>query len=174
MLCDYCQKNEATNLLKQTVNGSQKLLHVCDSCAHSMMFSNLLSDFSINNMFTHGFTQSRPKKMCDKCGSTLDEIMSSAKVGCDRCYEAFAGELSRSIEKMHGKSVHTGKVPSSSSGKIQKKRLLEKYKDELKQLIEEQRFEEAAKVRDKIKELESKAQGKAETGPQTEEGGEQS
>ncbi|WP_195542921.1 UvrB/UvrC motif-containing protein [Massiliimalia timonensis] len=154
MLCDYCQKNEATNVLKQTINGKTKMLHICDSCANSMLFSNLFSDFSINHIFTHGLQPMHAKKVCEKCGMTLDDIMSSGKVGCDRCYDTFAAELSRSIEQIHGKSSHTGKAPKSASGKLQQKNKLEELKTQLSRLIEAQDFEQAAVIRDQIKALE--------------------
>lgn len=154
MLCDYCQKNEATNILKQTVNGSSKVLHICDSCANSMLFSNLFSDFSIHNIFTKGLQAERPKKICPHCTTALDDIMSSGKVGCSGCYEVFAAELSRSIEKIHGKSSHVGKIPQSAAGRLKLKSQLTERKMELNRLIAEQKFEEAAVVRDEIKKLE--------------------
>jgi protein arginine kinase activator len=162
MLCDYCQKNEATNILKQTVNGTSKVLHICDSCANSMLFSNLFSDFSIHNIFTKGLQNERPKKTCPHCQTTLDDILSSGKVGCAECYETFSAELSRSIEKIHGKSRHVGKVPQSAAGRLQRKNKLTELKMELNRLIAEQKFEEAAVVRDEIKKLES-SQQKGET-----------
>lgn len=158
MLCDYCQKNEATNVLKQTINGKTKLLHICDSCANSMLFSNLFSDFSINHIFTHGLQPARSKRVCDKCGMSLDDIMSTGKVGCDHCYDVFANELSRSIEKIHGKSNHVGKAPRSAAGKLKQKNELAALRDQLEKLIGEQKFEEAAVIRDQIKALEAQLQ----------------
>ena len=162
MLCDYCQKNEATNVLKQTINGKTKLLHICDSCANSMLFSNLFSDFSINQFFSQGLQPVRTKKVCDKCGMSLDDIMSTGKVGCDHCYDVFSGELSRSIEKIHGKSHHVGKAPRSAAGKLKQKNELAAAKEELSRLIEKQNFEQAAVVRDRIKKLEAELNGSSE------------
>ena len=158
MLCDYCQKHEATNVLKQTVNGKTRLLHICDSCANSMLFSNLFSDFSVNHIFTHGLKPVRAKKVCDKCGMTLDDIMSTGKVGCDRCYDVFAGDLSRSIEKIHGKSNPVGKAPRSAAGKLKQKNELAALREQLQKLIEAQQFEQAAVVRDRIRSLEGGSQ----------------
>lgn len=159
MLCDYCQKNEATNLLKQTVNGTTKLLHICDSCANSMLYSNLFTDFSINQFFNQGAKPIHSKKICDKCSMSLEDIMNTGKVGCDRCYEVFSSELSRSIEKIHGKSNHIGKAPRSAAGKLKQKHELAAAKEKLSRLIEAQNFEEAALVRDEIKKLESELNG---------------
>lgn len=155
MLCESCNQREATTVIKQSINGTMKKLHLCPYCANSMLFSNFFSDFSMNDLFAKSSPQSpRNKKSCPSCGTTLNEIIKTGKIGCAHCYETFSEELARSIEKIHGKSMHTGKVPHSAAGSIRRKNLLTEYKMELNRMIAEQEFEKAAEIRDKIKELE--------------------
>lgn len=155
MLCEYCGKNEATTVLKHTVNGESHTIHICSSCANSMLFNNFFTDFSIPNLFAKNMSpMTKVQKVCEQCGTSLEEIQKTGKIGCAHCYETFAGELARSIEKVHGKSNHIGKVPKSAKGTIKIKNMLTEYKMELNRLIAEQEFEQAAVLRDKIRQLE--------------------
>lgn len=160
MLCDYCGKNQATALFKQSINGKTQHLHICDECANAMLYQNIFSDFSINeifskSLFSGGYSNSKVQKVCDKCQSTLDEVMNTGKVGCDQCYCVFGNELLRTIEKIHGKSNHVGKVPESAQGTRRLRNQITEYKVQLNQMIAEQDFEQAAILRDKIRQLES-------------------
>lgn len=170
MKCDYCQKNEATSLLKQKINGQSRILHICDSCASSMLFSNLFGDFSLSSISPPELSTHKTKKSCPSCGTTLDDIMGLGKVGCDHCYDIFRQELSRSIEKMHGKAKHIGKIPRSASGKIHRQKLLENLRAELAQLVASQEFEKAAEVRDKIKAVEASEHAVPPTNTSSKEG----
>ncbi|MGI5958361.1 MAG: UvrB/UvrC motif-containing protein [Massiliimalia sp.] len=154
MLCESCGQREATTVLKKTINGKTQMVHLCSHCANSMLLNNFFSDFTMGNLFADDFSVMPKQKVCEKCGSSLEEIMETGKVGCDQCYHTFGSELMRSVEKIHGKSAHVGKVPKSAKGALRKKNLLTEYRMELNRLIAEQEFEQAAQVRDRIRELE--------------------
>ncbi len=94
---------------------------------------------------------------CQYCGSTLNDIISTGHVGCANCYDKFEDRLSASIERLHGKTKHLGKsityteeAEEDDKGSENK---LDELKADLKLAIQEQRFEDAAVLRDKIKEL---------------------
>ncbi|MMZ62905.1 UvrB/uvrC motif protein [compost metagenome] len=55
---------------------------------------------------------------------------------------------------MHGNTVHVGKVPKRAGGHIQVKRKLDDLRRELQYRILQEEFEEAAALRDQIRELE--------------------
>lgn len=155
MLCEHCGKNEATTVLKHTVNGESHTLHICGNCANSMLFHNFLNDFGMPGLFSKNqSSMTRVRKVCDHCGTSLEEIQSTGKIGCAHCYETFSGELAKSIEKVHGKSNHLGKVPKSAKTTVKIKNMLTEYRMELNRLIAEQEFEQAAVLRDKIRHLE--------------------
>ena len=158
MFCENCGQREATTVLKQTVNGETHRMHLCSYCANSMLLDNFFSDFSINNIFAKNMSaMPKSKKVCDQCHTSMDEIMNPGKIGCAQCYETFSTELARTIEKIHGKSSHIGKVPKSAQGTIKIKNLLTEYRMELNRLVSQQEFEKAAEMRDKIRELEESA-----------------
>ena len=68
------------------------------------------------------------------------------------------------LEKIHGNNVHVGKTPLTVLEEEKKTRdpeeeELDKLRSELQVLVAEERFEEAAIVRDKIRELEARIEG---------------
>ena len=74
-----------------------------------------------------------------------------------RPVEKFDDRLAPSVEKIHGNVKHIGKnVTYTEATNTEKKTAndtLAQLKEELKQAVKEQRFEDAATLRDKIKEL---------------------
>jgi protein arginine kinase activator len=59
-----------------------------------------------------------------------------------------------SIQKIHGNIQHTGKVANGAGADLKLAREIEKTRQELAQAVNEQNFELAAKLRDKISTLE--------------------
>ena len=136
MLCQNCGKNEATTHIKRVVNGEATENHLCHSCAENLGFDDFFDDFSLNlpgifssffgdSMFALG--ESRLER-CEKCGSRFDDIVKTGYVGCADCYEKFYSKLLPSIQRIHGKAKHAGKVPKKTNIKAEPK---QKTKEEL-------------------------------------------
>ena len=70
------------------------------------------------------------------------------------CYETFENELRPTLRSIHGTQTHTGRAPHGISGKNEKKRKLESLRTSLENAIAHEEFEEAARLRDEIRELE--------------------
>ncbi|MDO4607870.1 MAG: UvrB/UvrC motif-containing protein [Clostridia bacterium] len=128
MLCDKCGKNEATVRIYYEVNGITIHRNFCDACAGNR---------------------------CDGCGSTYDDIVKSGKCGCSHCYEKFYEQLLPQIKKLQGSIEHRGKIPTVGLKVHQNDNSISNLRDELKLLIEQENYEQAAIVRDKIKLLEA-------------------
>ena len=101
---------------------------------------------------------------CPTCGASFEEITQSGKIGCADCYRTFRSQLMPVIQRIHGTTRHKGKVPGGSALRITggqhqmvtvQESPLEEKKRLLKQAIEKQDFEQAAVLRDEIKEMES-------------------
>ncbi|MPM95797.1 Protein-arginine kinase activator protein [bioreactor metagenome] len=92
---------------------------------------------------------------CPMCGASFQEIVKSGKIGCAECYDKFYDLLLPSVQRIHGKTAHSGKIAANNEIEIKKENVLEELKAKLAQAIEEQNFEYAAELRDKIKEMES-------------------
>ena len=162
MLCQNCKINKATTHIKRIVNGESAACHLCRECAFSLGFSDSFTDFGINlSELFGGFLGDLPVSAissravrCEKCGSTFDDIAKSGKMGCADCYSLFYDKLLPSLQRLHGKTNHEGKVPGSAAGYIKKERELGALRQELNSAVSAQNFERAAELRDKIKDLE--------------------
>ncbi len=173
MLCDKCGKNEASVFMKQVINNHQTTQHLCEHCAAELMdIGNLsLGKFFGDNLST--LFESRPNTSltCPVCGMSYADYKQSGLLGCGECYNAFAQLLEPSIKGIHGRSIHTGKgrlpeakpaaaaAPAAGrSGSVDEDILrahpeILAMQERLAQLIKEEKFEEAAIVRDQIKAL---------------------
>ncbi|MGN0551442.1 MAG: UvrB/UvrC motif-containing protein [Acutalibacteraceae bacterium] len=163
MLCQSCKKNQATTHVKSIVNGEFTEYHLCPECAKKMGYGSIFPsaglDFSsfLGSFLDGGLPQRTSATRCKGCGASFSDIARTGKVGCADCYDNFYDELLPSIRKMHGNTTHTGKAPGGSSKELRVLNELERAKAELKIAIDKQEFEQAAKLRDKIKELEGGA-----------------
>ncbi len=88
--------------------------------------------------------------------SVFEEIVKSGKIGCADCYGKFYEMLLPSIQRIHGKTQHSGKVANVIDEKEAvkektKEEIIAELKEEMKTAIEEQNFERAAELRDEIK-----------------------
>ena len=165
MLCQNCGKNEATTHIKRVVNGETAEKHLCVSCAEHLGYSDMFSGFgfSLDGFFGGLLGENMPllgaerEEKCPKCGYTFSDIAKSGKLGCADCYRKFYDKLLPSLQRIHGKIKHTGKqvmipVQVSTEPKINP---VAKLKEDLQKAIEEQNFEQAAVLRDRIKEMEA-------------------
>ena len=148
MLCSRCKKENANFLYKQNINGKQTSVALCNNCAKAYS-SNFLS-FDVFDTFTEDKC-TKNTKVCNLCGFRFSDIRSIGKVGCPECYNTFSDELDGIIKQIHGTATHTGTTPIEHT--TYKKSELEILKDELNNAISEENYEEAAKIRDKIKDL---------------------
>lgn len=154
MLCSKCGKMEATTLYKSVINGKITEEHLCPKCAENLEFSsfyfpNVFSSFLGENAGIYKTTR------CECCGSSFNDIKRSGKAGCSNCYETFKDEILPTLNLIHGTIKHKQTQNINSSIKNEKETdLLEVKKQELKKAVEEERYEDAAKIRDEIKKIE--------------------
>lgn len=165
MKCQHCNNNEATTYIKKNINGKVTEMHLCSECAAEL---GVMEEFSpesfFNDTFFGNFLGAGVPAMnilsgidhCEYCGSTFNDIVKYGRVGCANCYSKFEDRLQSSITKMHGNVKHIGKnvtyTQEADEDKIAETEL-ETLKNQLKEAIREQRFEDAAVLRDKIKEM---------------------
>jgi len=158
MLCQNCGKKEATTHIKSIVNGETAETHLCVNCAAHLGYSDIFTGFGFNpgeffgNLLVNGQkAESETQTLrCSVCSSSFDDIAREGKVGCARCYETFYDLLLPSLQRIHGKAVHTGKVPLKAGERAQMSSRITQLKDALQKAVEQQDYEQAAKLRDEI------------------------
>lgn len=139
--------------------------HLCSDCAAHLGYSDFFSGFSLNlpelfggflgdmmPQLQHGSSQ-----RCSKCGSSFEDIIRDGRVGCSDCYRTFYDKLLPSIQRIHGKIKHSGKISSATPAQPHEETTeekIEKLKAAMNEAVAKQEFENAAKIRDEIKSLE--------------------
>jgi protein arginine kinase activator len=92
---------------------------------------------------------------CEACGLTYLEFRNQGRFGCPHDYDAFKAELLPLLESIHGDVRHAGKTPRRLPRTQGAQVELTNLRRRLQQLVTEENYEEAARVRDRIKELEN-------------------
>ena len=97
------------------------------------------------------------QKRCPVCGTAFADIAKTGKAGCAECYKTFYTELYPYLKRIHGTVKHVGKIPNSAPlAVVKNEETPDALRMEMNRLVSEERFEEAAVIRDKIKRLEEK------------------
>lgn len=168
MQCERCQQKEANVHITQIMNGKKQETHLCQECAHDMKISLGFPQLPAQNLTNLlGFlTPETPdvkarETQCPNCKTPYRRIVESGYVGCSECYQHFNSYLEPVLRNIHGSSRHHGKIPKRLGGAYVLKRQIEELKRKLKQEVEKEQYEEAARLRDEIKALEEKI-GKGE------------
>ncbi|MCL2752558.1 MAG: UvrB/UvrC motif-containing protein [Defluviitaleaceae bacterium] len=96
--------------------------------------------------------------VCSNCATTYSGFKKSGKMGCAVCYTAFGEQITQALKNIHSSSVHTGKIPNSKNNRFSElitQRELNENRLLLKKAIEAENYEDAARYRDIINDLQS-------------------
>lgn len=160
MNCQSCNKNSATIHLTEIVNGQRIEKHLCENCAQTEgvavnaqipltdLLNNLLAaqpqdkeNFNANNI------------SCPSCNIDMEQINDQSLLGCPDDYEIFDKSMDKIIENSQdGSTVHCGKVPQTQNNEKTHEHELEliDMKRQLNEAVSQERYEDAAQLRDKI------------------------
>lgn len=172
MLCDICHKREAKIYYTEIKNGEKKEQYLCEECAaEQSTFQTKNGEYSIegtlsgflSNILGSIYGDGKQKKnkdimpRCARCGISYEEVLENGKFGCPHCYENFKDMIDKSLKQIQGANSHTGKKPERLKKSVENTVLnipkLEKLSIQLQEAIEREEFEEAAKLRDRMREL---------------------
>ena len=163
MLCEKCGVNNATTHIRSVVNGVVNEKHLCGYCAASEGYGDIKSN-NLSQMLSSMFGDTAVNsakiqvKRCKCCGATFADIAKSGKCGCAECYTTFYEQLLPYFKRVHGSTQHIGKTPKYTTlAKNTSEESIKELRALLTRLVNEENYEQAAVVRDKIKNLEGEA-----------------
>ncbi|MCA9243044.1 MAG: UvrB/UvrC motif-containing protein [Phycisphaerales bacterium] len=163
MICEKCSKEPATFHVTEIDPDKNKMeRHLCDKCAATEGFAVMSQPNSMlaemEKIIAGGKTSlsKAGKLVCDECGLSYVEFRNHGLLGCPHDYDAFRELLNPLIERAHdGGTSHVGKTPKRLGGDHKAAQDLARCKRLLADAVAAEDYERAAKLRDKIQELES-------------------
>ena len=160
--CQACKKRPATvHLTDITPEGEKRERHLCERCAQEQGITPKAQAHVPIHELLAGLVTSKASIQqladlaCPHCGLTFVEFRNNGLLGCPRDYDAFEKALIPLIERAHeGSSHHIGKVPTRLGTPRSTENDLIRLKRRLTRAVEDEQYEEAAKLRDRIAMLE--------------------
>ncbi len=165
MKCQDCGERESTVQVTQIINNEKIVLKLCKACAAKRGFHSPLDNtpFPLANFLSGMLGKDEPvataKSMtksdvaCPNCGLTIEKFKHLGRFGCGECYQTFREQLQDLLRKIHGSSLHRGKLPPMLSEEASLIKEQERLQEELQRAINSEDFERAADLRDKLKSL---------------------
>jgi protein arginine kinase activator len=172
MKCDFCDL-KATVFLTQLVEGQMKKVCLCDKCAKERGVTDP-TGFSLADLLfggtpaaksgSAGVSSAKPTahtpisgsggRKCPTCGFTIEDLRRVRRFGCSDCYLTFGDEVSQMVRGMHKGTSHIGKVPAGLMAMQVLHQRIEELQSRLDQAVASESYEEAAGIRDEIRNLE--------------------
>ncbi len=158
MKCQKCPNAATLHITEILSEDHWEELHLCEVCAHKYLAeppknaskpSPTPLDDAEEPSGVHG--------ECDMCGIKFVDFRNTGRLGCPHDYQEFREELTPLLENIHGETRHVGKTPRRGADTKKRESELIQLRNRLKQAINREDYEEAARLRDRIKALEKEA-----------------
>jgi protein arginine kinase activator len=157
MQCSFCKEKLATVHLTQIVGDKMQKLDLCEDCAKAKGVNDPAGFAIADLMLGLGASQEIEQagggveKKCTRCGFSQADFKKSGRLGCPECYRTFAEGLAGLLKTMHKGTRHTGKVPNALRASRENSDRLKVLQKKLNKAVEAEDFEQAAVLRDEIK-----------------------
>jgi protein arginine kinase activator len=155
LLAERAAKSKAAQ--SGDVSGLSKLIAYSDFSSYSP-FSEL-NEFAgfLASMPSSSYPKSRQDKICGVCGRRASEFLNTGYLGCDRCYSELKETVLPAVQKLQSSLKHTGKTPYEAARPAgnEYERLLREYT----KAMEEDKFEEAAVLKERMRALKENIRG---------------
>lgn len=165
MKCQQCEKPATFHITELTGQEPQEL-HLCADCAKEYLSpaeepsSEPVTSLAgmLAEQLKIGQTAEELARLdqqsCPVCGITFYEFRNVGRLGCPYDYVCFAEELEPLVINIHGESEHQGKRPKRGTKSIEHQTELIQLRREMKQAIEQEEYERASELRDRIRQIE--------------------
>lgn len=169
MKCENCKKNEAAIHFTQIKEGEVISFNYCKECAEKKGLKGAMYDSEQQPQFTpeqknqvlselsSGEAVGAQPNSCPFCGCTLEDIKKTGRLGCGRCYFVFEKQMDMLLRRIQGSSFHVGKRTGKPDNEVFNDQLkMRELKKRLSDSVKVENYEEAARLRDEIIQLEKR------------------
>lgn len=164
--CEACHQREAAVHLTVIEGGEVRTLHLCSRCAaergvatEAEVLATPLGAF-LAAMGSGGAmlaAAAATAQHCPACDATLADFQASGRLGCPTCWETFDRPLRDLLRRLHGATRHIGEASFPADTEAAPVSLADqrmRLRAALQAAVAAERFEEAAVMRDRLRDLE--------------------
>jgi len=157
--------------LTEIIKNVKSEVHLCETCAREIGLNSKLANFNLTVPDMLSFLEVEEAgdlvdaNRCRGCGYTFLDYKKTGKLGCPECYRYLRSSLDPVVASYHGEKRHVGKMPlnyiemkapvrvlpDKNIKVAEKTDAIADLKRKLAQAVEEERYEEAAVLRDQIR-----------------------
>ncbi len=159
MLCCICKEREATVHYTKIDGDKVQKVDLCEECSKTKGINDPvgfeLADLLLGLGAAKEIEQTAGgiEIKCPRCGFTQADFKKAGRLGCSECYKTFAEGLEGLLKTMHKGTRHVGKVPDSMRQSRELSDKLKSLQKKLTKAVEDENFEQAAALRDEIKQM---------------------
>ena len=159
MLCCICKEREATVHYTKIDGDKVQKVDLCEECSKTKGVNDPvgfeLADLLLGLGASKEIEQASggAELKCVRCGFTQADFKKAGRLGCSECYKTFADGLEGLLKTMHKGTKHVGKVPEALRQSRELSDRLKQLQKRLTKAVEEENFEQAAALRDEIKQM---------------------
>jgi protein arginine kinase activator len=156
--CQRCPKQATLHITEVLGEDRVDEIHLCEECAKKHLYEPQQKKQLKNPSAAAGENDddaAAAAAKCPACGLTFLEFRNHGRFGCAYDYEAFKPELRTLMENIHENTHHTGKSPRRAPKARTVHTELAQLREQLQTLVNDENYEEAARIRDRIKQLET-------------------
>jgi len=151
MKCQRCTKAATLHVTEVFGEGQFEEMHLCEECAQKYLYE---PQGAKGEKSEADETAALNLRQCPYCGLKFMEFRNAGRLGCPHDYEVFREELMPLLENIHGERRHVGKAPKRQPRGRQMRAELTQLRKQLQQAVNREQYEDAARLRDKIRRLE--------------------
>lgn len=154
MMCDDCKNKPATRPYKEhMMDGRVIEYHLCDECAkkRGITSQKKLSPLEILQKLLREKNEQDEQVICPVCCLSLAEFKRVGRFGCTSCIAIFEPHIRHLIREIHNADRHIGRKLGAGEHRGME---IYKLREELKKALAREAYEEAAKIRDRLRVLE--------------------
>ncbi len=155
--CQKCPKQATLHITEVLPDDRFEEHHLCEQCAHEYLYDpNTKKNGKSSALTSEDDEESAPlnQRECPECKIKFVEFRNTGRLGCPHDYDAFAEELNPLLENIHGDTRHVGKSPRRMPQARQTQSELTRLRRQLQSAVSQEAYEEAARLRDQIRQLE--------------------
>lgn len=162
--CQHCEKPATFHITELTEPSGPVVVHLCEEHARTYLAqdnvdspTNALAGMLAKQLKLEQTAEQLAKldkKTCPVCGISFAEFRQSGRLGCAYDYVCFQDDLEPLLVNIHGSKVHKGKRPTRQSGSPDRQHKLIQLRREMKDAINQEKYERAGEIRDRIQRME--------------------